>query len=422
MRRRSATCAANTAHIDLSDILVGGGGSLIPTTKVDIASIAEKKRTAERIAIALLERDGILIIGHRNPDEDCVASMVAFGLLASKLNKRAYVFICDGVHEQFSYLLKICAHNSIGILCDRDELPPSIQVVVAMDTPKPGMLDESEAVKRVTSDPSVLRIEIDHHLGTDASYFGDEGYRLVTTASSASELVGYLAIKMDGDPRFEPTEASDGFLTRNLVLAVLTGIIADSRMGKYLQSKRERWFYERFSSIFDRLLAQTTNAGSGNFASKEEVFEAIVTLSAEEEECYRTMMRFRGSLDALDYVIIPAEEVDAMRKRYGDETTASMAKAVADSLAEEGGAMGLVAYPDSPSVSNFLQFRLRRSHSYREIDLRTMIAALGATNGGGHPGAVGFRFEKSVAPDFEAFALSIARKIDAIAAGGPPAS
>jgi nanoRNase/pAp phosphatase (c-di-AMP/oligoRNAs hydrolase) len=344
-----------------------------------------------------------------------VASMVAFGLIASKLSKRAYIYICGGVHEQFSYLLKICHHNSIGVLCDDDDLPRSIQTVVAMDTPKPGMLDESEAVRRLAADPSVLRIEIDHHLGTDAAYFGDEGYRLVTTASSASELVGYLAIKMDGDPRFSPSEASVGFLTRNLVLAVLTGIIADSRMGKYLQSKHERWFYERFSSIFDRLLAQTTNAGSGNFASKEEVFNAIVTLTSEEEECYRSIMSFRGELSAIEYVIVPAEEIEAIYGRYGEETAAAMAKGVADALAEEAGSLGLVAYPDPPSVSGFLQFRLRRSHSYREIDLRDMIAALGATNGGGHPGAVGFRFEKSAVPDFEAFALSIARKIDEIA-------
>jgi nanoRNase/pAp phosphatase (c-di-AMP/oligoRNAs hydrolase) len=346
--------------------------------------------------------------------------MVAFGLLASKLNKRAYVYICGGVHEQFSYLLKICEHNSIGVLCDCEELPASIQAVVAMDTPKPGMLDESEAVRRVATDPSVLRIEIDHHLGTDAAYFGDEGYRLVTTASSASELVGYLAIKMNEDPRFAANVSSGGFLTRNLVLAVLTGIIADSRMGKYLQTKRERWFYERFSSIFDRLLAQTTKAGSGNFASKEEVFQAIVTLSSEEEECYRAMMGFRGSLESLEYVIIPAREIEGIYERYGEETAAAMAKAVADSLAEESGALGLVAYPDPPSVSGYLQFRLRRSHSYREIDLRTMIPALGATNGGGHPGAVGFRFDASGVPDFEAFALSIAKIVDAAAGAKAP--
>jgi len=387
-------------------------------TKVDIATIAEKKRTAERIALALLEKDGFLIIGHRNPDEDCVASMVSFGLLASKLNKRAYIYICGGVHEQFSYLLKICSYNSIGILCDCEEDLPAIQAVVAMDTPKPNMLDSGGAARRVIEDPSVLKIEIDHHLGTDASYFGDEGYRLVTTASSASELVGYLAIKMGEDPRFSPVGTSGGFLSRNLVLAVLTGIIADSRMGKYLQTKRERWFYERFSSIFDKLLAQTTEAGSGNFASKEEVFEAIVTLSSEEEECYRAMMGFRGSLGRLEHVIIPAADIARMHGLYGEETTAAMAKAVADSLAEEGGALGLVAYPDPPSVSDFLQFRLRRSHSYALIDLRDMIGALGATNGGGHPGAVGFRFEKSAARDFEAFAMSLAEKIEKIASGG----
>ncbi len=341
--------------------------------------------------------------------------MVSFGLLASKLNKRAYIYLCGGVHEQFSYLLKICSHNSIGILSDDGAPQPPIQVLVAMDTPKPNMLDVNEPIKRLIDDRSVLRIEIDHHLGTDASYFGDEGYRLVTTASSASELVGYLAIKMESDSRFSISGGTGGFLTRNLVLSVLTGIIADSRMGKYLQTKRERWFYERFSSIFDRLLAQTTNAGSGNFASKEEVFKAIVTLSSDEEECYRTMMSFRDSLGSLEYVILPETAINEMYERYGEETIASIAKTAADSLAEESGKLGLVAYPDPPAVSNYYQFRLRRSHSYRDIDLRNLISVLGATNGGGHPGAIGFRFDKKTASDFSDFAMKIVEKIERIA-------
>jgi nanoRNase/pAp phosphatase (c-di-AMP/oligoRNAs hydrolase) len=287
-----------------------------------------------------------------------------------------------------------------------------------MDTPKPNMLDVNEPIKKLIEDRSVLRVEVDHHLGTDASYFGDEGYRLVTTASSASELVGYLAIKMEADCRFSIGGGTGSFLTRNLVLSVLTGIIADSRMGKYLQTKRERWFYERFSSIFDRLLAQTTNAGSGNFASKEEVFNAIITLSSDEEECFRKMMSFRGSLGSLEYVIIPASAIQEMYDRYGEETLASIAKAAADSLAEESGKLGLVAYPDPPEVSDYFQFRLRRSHSYRDIDLRSLITVLGATNGGGHPGAVGFRFERNTASDFSDFAMSIVRKIDSVAVQG----
>ncbi len=386
-----------------------------PVSKTDISSIAEKNRIAFRIADALMGRDGFLLVGHRNPDEDCVASMVAFGLLAAKLNKEVYIYLCGYVHEQFSYLLNICTYNSIILLRDDSAIPPGIGAIVALDTPKPEMLELSEDMRRALGDPAVLKMEVDHHLGADSTYFGDEGYRLVASASSASELVGYLALKMDEAPRYRSKEAG-GFLARNFVLAVLTGIIADSRMGKYLKTKRERWFYEHFSSLFDRLLAQKTAAGSGNFTSKEEVFAAIASLSAEEEECYRRMMGSRGRLKSLEYVLLDEAEAAAIHEEFGEEIMTTIAKAVADSLAEEGGRLGLVAYPDHPAVSDLLQFRLRRSHSYLELDLRDMLAEIKASNGGGHPGAVGFRFPKSEAPDFRAFAMGLAARIDELSA------
>jgi nanoRNase/pAp phosphatase (c-di-AMP/oligoRNAs hydrolase) len=388
-----------------------------PASKTDIPSIAEKNRIVLRIADALTERDGFLLVGHRNPDEDCVASMVALGLIASKLNKNVHLYLRGYVHDQFSYLLNICTYNSIALLRDEASIPSAIHVAVALDTPKPGMLELNDDLRRILADPSVLKMEIDHHLGADSSYFGDDGYRLVASASSASELVGYLALKMNKCPRYISSEYGGGLLARNFVLAVLTGIIADSRMGKYLKTKRERWFYEHFSALFDRLLAQKTAAGSGNFTSKEEVFEAIATLSSEEEECYRQMMGWRGRLKSLEYVVLDEAETAAIHDEFGEDTLTTIAKAVADALAEEGGKLGLVAYPDHPSVSDLMQFRLRRSHSFVDLDLRDVLGAISATNGGGHPGAVGFRFPKSDAPDVRAFAMGIAAKIDELSLG-----
>jgi nanoRNase/pAp phosphatase (c-di-AMP/oligoRNAs hydrolase) len=386
-------------------------------SKSDIVSIAEKNRIALRIADALMERDSFLLIGHRNPDEDCIASMVAFGLLASKLNKDAYIYVSGRLHDQFSYLLNICTYNSIAVLSQEESIPLGIRAVVALDTPKPGMLQIGEGIREILADPKVLKMEIDHHLGSDSAYFGDPGYRLVASASSASELVGYLALKMNEYPRYASSETAGGLLARNLVLAVLTGIIADSRMGKYLRTRRERWFYERFSTLFDRLLAQTTTAGSGNFTSKEEVFNAIATLSAEEEECYRRLMDARGRLRSLEYVVLDAAAAAAIHDEFGEDTLTVIAKAAADALAEEGGRLGLVAYPDHPAVSDFVQFRVRRSHAYASLDLRDILATVSATNGGGHPGAVGFRFPKAEIPDFRAFAMSIAHKLDDLSAG-----
>jgi single-stranded DNA-specific DHH superfamily exonuclease len=76
-----------------------------------------------------------------------------------------------------------------------------------------------------------------------------------------------------------------------------------------------------------------------------------------------------------------------------------------------------VGYYDDPALSPFAQFRLRRNQGYEAIDLREAIAKLGMTNGGGHPGAVGFRVEREALPDIRAaargYAAALAAAIDA---------
>ena len=124
--------------------------------------------------------------------------MVAFGLIAAKFNKAVTIHTCDVAHEQFAYLINIATYNSIRVLCVSGDRGPH-GAVVLLDTPKPDMIDDNETIRAIAADPSVLKIEIDHHLGADASYFGDEGYRLVASASSACELVGYLALKLKSD-------------------------------------------------------------------------------------------------------------------------------------------------------------------------------------------------------------------------------
>ncbi|MDA8425333.1 MAG: DHH family phosphoesterase [Treponema sp.] len=385
-----------------------------PVEKRDLRSLAEKNAIVRNIARALEERDGFLLLGHKSPDEDCLASMVAFGLLAAKFNKTVTIHACDVAHEQFAYLVNIAAYNSIRVLCGNEVPESPVGAVVLLDTPKPDMIDASEAVRALIEDPGVLRIEVDHHLGADASYFGDEGYALVAEASSACELVGYLALKLEADEDLMRRRGIDELLSRNLVLAILTGIIADSQMGKYIKTRRERWFFERFSSVFDRMLAQKTKLGSHNFASKEEVFAALASLSTDEEDCYRRVMERRRVSRLIQWVALSSEEVSALRGLYGADTLTSAAKAAADGLAEEGGRLGLVAYPDDPEVSDFVQFRLRRSQGFTSFDLREVLSRLAIENGGGHPGAIGFRFHSSEVDDLERFAEEIVSKIEAL--------
>jgi len=381
-------------------------------------TIAQKNRVIANVISALEERDSFLIIGHKDPDEDCVSSLVAFALLVNKLYKRPAIVLGPTVNEIFTYLLNICRYNSIEVIRDEAELGerlPAFSTLVLVDTPKPEMIDRVRLFDSVRSDPSVLKIELDHHLAADSRYFGDPGYRLVYEASSTCEIIGRVAMKMENDVSLKARYQIGELLSRNLVLAILSGMIGDSQMGRYLKSRRERWFYARFSTLFERMLASKTKEGSGNFASKEQVFDALAALSDAEDACFRIMSKTSASIGRVGFAVLDAEASRLLFSAYGHDTMVAVSKTLVDRLAETSGFLGLVGYYDDPAVSPFAQFRLRRSQSYTDLDLRVVLERLGITNGGGHPGAVGFRIEREAVPDIEVRVREIAKILAAMA-------
>ncbi len=382
--------------------------------KREIPTVARKNRIIANVVKALDERDSFLIFGHKLPDEDCVSAMVSFGLLASKFNKKAAVALGKQVPDSCRFLLNICQYNSIHVI-DADGPPPTgYSSIVIVDTPKPEMIDRGPAYEGLFRDPSILKIEIDHHLESDSTYAGDPGHRLVMGASSSCEIVGLLAYKMYRDRALMDRYQIAELFTRNIVLSILSGIIADSRMGKYLKTRREKWFYAWFSSLFERLLAEKTRSGSGNFSSKEQVYEALASLTEHEKDCYELLSSKARTVGGLRYVALDEDESAGIFSAYGSDTVAAVSRATVDRFAEESGRLGLVAYYDAPGNSDFVQFRLRRSQSFGDLDLREAIVRLGIENGGGHPGAVGFRIPKRDVGDFDNTMAGIAARLNAM--------
>jgi nanoRNase/pAp phosphatase (c-di-AMP/oligoRNAs hydrolase) len=83
-------------------------------------------------------------------------------------------------------------------------------------------------------------------------------------------------------------------------------------------------------------------------------------------------------------------------------------------LAERNGTFGMVVYPDAAGL---LQFRVRRCRTFMDFDLRTVLSRLALENGGGHPGAIGFRLPVASVPDPVAFAEELTDKISAMVDG-----
>jgi len=378
-------------------------------TKTEIKSIAEKNRIVNRITDVILERDAFLLMGHKDPDTDCIASLVAFALLISKFNKEVAVYFSGPVMPHFSYLLAICKYNGISIFYGKLPNVKSYSVMVILDTPKPEMISLNDDIAAHQKESGVCKIEIDHHLGTDALYAGDEGYRMVSEASSTCELIGYIMIKMANQKdRFKGID----FYTRNLILSILTGVVGDSQMGKYLKTRREKFYYRIFTDVFNKALGEKTNKNSNNLSSMEAVFDVIQNFSVREKHCYEGIMKIKNEEKSIHYICIDKEKSAELFNAYYAEMIVNISKAAADTLAEECGKLGLVAYYDDPSLSNYVQFRLRRSAKFIHVDLRDVLAGLKIENGGGHPGAIGFRVSKDEVKDIGNYTADLVNRIE----------
>jgi nanoRNase/pAp phosphatase (c-di-AMP/oligoRNAs hydrolase) len=381
--------------------------------KQAIPTAAMKNRIIANIIDALVRRQGFLLLVHQSPDEDCIASTVAFALLAGKFAKRTRIYVGKPIHPHFQYLINICTFNSIPVLYRDDPIDGTMDTVVLFDTPKPGMMETNEQVQRLIEDGDVLKIEIDHHLGADSDYFGQEGYRLVTEASSASELVGQILLQLNTRKAILRRFQINDLMSRNIVLAVLTGIIGDSKMGMYLKTAREKRYYNLFSRMFNRLLVSKTTRAT-NFSDMTQVFQEIQRLSLSEERCFKAFVTRKCSSQRISYVALEEEESRSMAAEFDPDTVVSVARAVADVLAEESGCLGLVCYYDDPSLSELVQFRIRRSHRYKQFDLRKVLELFQIENGGGHEGAIGFRVPRTQVAQLRSYVLQLIGGIEKV--------
>ncbi len=378
--------------------------------KQSIDTIHEKNVIIDNIIDALQSKQHFLLLGHVNPDEDCIASMVAFALIVSKFSKKATVYLRGKVHEHFLYLLNICTHNAIRCSGSIEEGGEPIDALVLCDTPKPSMIDAGPEVQELIDNPAIVRIEIDHHIGSDSRYFGDEGYRLVMEANSASELVGLIALKLAKRDDLLRRYNITTLLTRNIVLSVLTGIVGDTNMGRFIKSKREKRYYDIFSDLYNSMLKGDT-IKSTNLTNKEDVFREIQRLSAKEEQCLHFILDKKKFSRSIGYVALNRAHMDYLHGEFDNETIVSVSRSIADHLAEESRRMGMVAYDDSMNTG-LAQFRIRRGQAFKSFDLRRVLDIFSIDDGGGHEGAIGFRLGMSQVGDIETFVEGLVEGIE----------
>ena len=382
------------------------------TRKIKISTIAERNRIMDNIIDVIREKDNFLAIGHKDPDEDCISSMVAFGLLVRKFFKRVTLLFYKEYHHKFPYLIQICKYNHIYVIESEKDIEYKYNVLVALDTPKPSMLDGGEIIRKMIGDNNIIKVEIDHHMEADSGYIGDSNYCLADEASSTCELIGYLTFKLNNKKEILTQFDIIDLFSRNFVVAIITGMISDSKMGKYLKSARQNLFYKYFSKRYNDMLIKMTNLNSNNFSSITDIFDELEKLSEEEVHCYDYFIERKKNSAHISYTVVEKKDIEYFYKHFKKELVASIARRLADDLAEESSYLSMVIYYDNPEESDLIQFRMRRSHTFSKIDLRDVLKELQIENGGGHPGAVGFRFKQDSVSDFNNFIDEIINKIE----------
>ena len=380
--------------------------------KQSFSSIAERNRTLERIFGYLQNGDDFLLLGHEQPDEDCISSLVAMALLIKKFGKSVTLFIRDQIPAQLSYLTNICSYNTIPLLQEGAPLEKKPKIICILDTPKPDMVAAAPEIDRFLLDPDIPVIEIDHHLSADAEYTGTPGLCLVNRASSTCELIGFMCCKLARQRELLEKFGIRNLFSRNLVLAMLTGMIGDTKFGLTMKTNRDKFFYSFFSTRFSHILQQSVHKNSGNYASMTDIFQSIEKLSPDEKDLHQRLLERAHYSGRTGYVILDRESSREFLDSVEYSLFVKVIKSVTDFLSEKSGTVGMTAYYDPDDVSDLIQFRIRTARTVSGMDLRSILKDFSISDGGGHPGAVGFRISRKDLPDPGPFVRDILSKLE----------
>jgi nanoRNase/pAp phosphatase (c-di-AMP/oligoRNAs hydrolase) len=400
---------------------VSDGIEPLPSTnrqKHPFSSIAERNRTVGRIIELISKRDSFLLLGHVFPDEDCIASLVSMALLIKKFGKDVSIYLANPIPDQLGYLSNICYYNSISLHIGEEATVHPCDIVCVLDTPKPDMVCVHPSLlpllegKPCPSEEERPIVEFDHHLSADAEYSGSPGYRFVHRATSTCELLALFCSKLEA--RKELLERFDvhNLFSRNIVLSMLTGMIGDTKNGLTLKTNRDTFFYNLFTARFSRILETSLRKNTENYSSTQDIFKTLQLLTVVEKDVYKDLVDRAKYSGRTGYVALSARESADYLDKVDSNTFIRAIKSVTDHLAERSGSIGLTAYYDPPAVSDLVQFRIRASRDVTGMDLRTILTDFSISDGGGHPGAIGFRVPKSRIEDLDRFLIRLIERLE----------
>lgn len=366
-------------------------------------SIAAKNKTIWRILNLIMSNGSFLIFGHTFPDEDCVASLTAFGLLLRKFNKKVCIYLESAIQRPLEFLGDVIEYNGIEFYTDALGAIPKPDVIFVLDTPKPDMIAADDYGFRLLADPTIPKVEIDHHFDADAHTVSTPDFSLLLAASSTCEIIAQICYKLSKRSDVLQLYEISELYSRNIVLAMLTGMVGDAKTGGYLFKKRDKKIFDYFFNHLNELLAQKRRRNTTNIANATELLNMIDSLSTAEHKILNKILDYSVYDHEIGAIFLDRKVSHEFFDLADYTQVVGVVKTATNAIAENAGLIGISAFYDPDDVSNKVQYRVRASKAGNYLNLLTVLLDLKLEDGGGHPGAIAFRFNKNTVSD-EAFA------------------
>lgn len=372
-------------------------------------TIGARNRVIQNIYTLVKTHRSFLILGHENPDEDCYASVVAGALLLRKFNKHVSIFLECLPPENLKFLTSICKYNKINVYYEKMPTIRFVEVVCILDVPKPDMIAADGCIYDFLNTPSIPKLEIDHHFGSDAAYIGYPDYSLVLHASSTCEILCRICYKLANHPEIRQRYSIEEVYSRNLVLSLLTGMLGDAKMGNYISNRHDKELFDYFSKHLNLMLRVSTHSfgTTKKIESMERLFDVLETSDAETEKIYNDIMNRAVYAGHIGAVILSEDESNAFFETIEYAQFIGMIKVATNTIAEKAGGVGISVYYDSSDKSDKIQCRIRVSEAMRGINLHPILTHFKIKDGGGHPGAIAFRLPREFGRSLHALIADI---------------
>lgn len=180
--------------------------------------LQKKLEGVEKLYDALKNVEHVVIVGHVNPDGDCIGSLTGMGgYLKECLSKSVTLIVPNEIPPFLNFLLNghtIYTYNKQQLECVA--ALEKADVVICMDLNSPKRLDELGTVVEKIAAPKIL---IDHHLSPDSIFNLVYSY----TASSSTCELAYWIIK-----ELIRIDAKGDSISYNVALSLYTGMMTDT--------------------------------------------------------------------------------------------------------------------------------------------------------------------------------------------------